>query len=123
VSVWVHVDDLPTPAHVEVEIIRAQRFTSVVPAGAHPAPPQREGATEGQIVYHRARLAGAWGDVTAYQVTGSASLATMVARLTMHSVWLAQLEVDGRRYDLPRDTAARWARLVELQALALGVTQ
>jgi len=98
VSVWVRVDEQETPAHVEAEVLN--RATGA----------------------HRARLVGVWGGCMRMQATGLTSIARMVARLTEHAVWHASLEVDGRRYDLPRDTAARWARLVELQALALGVT-
>ena len=55
------------------------------------------------------------------QAKGTVSIARICARLTEHAVWHASVEVNGNRYDLPRDTADRWGRLVELQALALGV--
>lgn len=98
VSVWVRVDEQEAPAHVEAEILN--KDTGL----------------------HRARLVGAWGGCMRMQATGYSSIARAVARLTEHSLWHASLEVDGRRYDLPRDPAARWVRLVELQALALGVS-
>lgn len=97
VSVWVHVDEIGMPAHVEAEIIND--ITGV----------------------HRARLAGQWGGCVRMQAVGYSSIARLVARLTERAVWYAALEVDGTRHVLPRDVGDRWARLVELQALALGL--
>lgn len=101
VSVWVRVDEMETPAHVEAEI--------------------QTGAVPIAVGIHRARLVGTWGDASKHTACGFNSIARICARLTEGFVWHASVEVNGTRHDLPRDTAARWVRLVELQALALGV--
>jgi hypothetical protein len=123
VSVWVRVDEMETPAHVEAEIIPRPSFVSVARKVAPGVVDVLEVETGGPpLVIHRARLVGTWGGCMRMQAKGTASIARICARLTEHAVWHASVEVNGARYDLPRDTAARWARLVELQALALGVT-
>lgn len=122
VSVWVRVDEMETPAHVEAEIINRPAFAAVareVAPGVVDLSVVETG--EAPLVTHRARLVGTWGGCMKMQAKGTISIARICARLTEGSVWHASVEVNGTRYDLPRDTAARWNKLVELQALALGV--
>ena len=100
VSVWVRVDEMETPAHVELEVFN-------LATGAHRA----------RFVGSASSTSGA----TKHTATGFNSMARLCAKLTEFAIWHASVEVNGTRYDLPRDTADRWGRLVELQALALGV--
>ena len=123
VSVWVRVDEMETPAHVEAEIITRPAFASVARVDLDAGVVELSSVETGEapLVTHRARLVGTWGGCMRMQAKGVVSIARICARLTEHAVWHASVEINGARYSLPRDTAARWARLVELQALALGV--
>lgn len=123
VSVWVRVDDLATPAHVEAEVITRPAFASVARVDLDAGVPELSSVETGEapLVTHRARLVGTWGGCMRMQAKGTISIARICARLTEHAVWHASVEVNGTRHELPRDAAERWARLVDLQTLALGM--